>query len=63
MEYNNEAKLKEQKSSRLTDSKNELVVTKEERCGRAGREGGRRGLRGIMFSTHGVGDLGENSVA
>ena len=28
-----------------------------------GGEGGRRGLRGIMFSTHGVGDHGENSVA
>ena len=24
--------------------------------------GERRGLRGIMFSTHGVGDHGENSV-
>ena len=28
-----------------------------------GEEGGRRGLRGIMFSTHGVGGHGENSVA
>ena len=26
-------------------------------------KGGRRGLRGIMFSTHGVGNHGENSVA
>ena len=63
MEYNNEAKLKEQDSSRLRDSKNELVVTKGEGYGRAGGEGGRRGLRGIMFSTHGVGDHRENSVA
>ena len=28
-----------------------------------GREGGRRGLRGIMFSTHGVGGHGADSVA
>ena len=63
MEYNNEAKLKEQNGSRLTDSKNELVVTKGEGCGKVGGEGGRRGLRGIMFSTHGVGDHGENSVS
>ena len=63
MEYNNKAKLKEQNSSRLTDSKKGLVVTKGEGCGRAGEERGRRGLRGIMFSTHGVGDHGENSVA
>ena len=62
MEYNNEAKLKEQNGSRLRDSKNELVVTKGEGCGRADREGGRRGLRDIMFSTHGAGDHGENSV-
>ena len=57
MEYNNEAKPKEQNSSRLTDSKKGLVVTKGEGCGRV--EGGRRGLRGIMFSTHGLGDHGE----
>ena len=63
MEYNNEAKLKEQNGSRLRDSKDELVVTKGEGCWRAGGEGGRRGMRGIMFSTHGVGDHGENSVA
>ena len=62
MEYNSEAKLKVQNGSRLRDSKNELVVTKGEGCGRAGGEGRRRGLRGIMFSTHGVGDHGENSV-
>ena len=47
-------------TARLGDSKNELVVTKGEGCGRAGGEGGRRGLRGIMFSTHGVvGSRGE----
>ena len=39
------------------------MVTKGEECGRAGGERGRRGLRGIMFSTRGVGDHGENSVA
>ena len=38
----------EQNSSRLTDSKKGLVVTKGE------VRGGRRGLRGIMISTHGV---------
>ena len=63
MDYNNEAKLKEQNGSRLTDSKKELVVTKGEGCGRAGGVGGRRGLRVIMFGTHGVGGHGENSVA
>ena len=63
MEYNNEAKLKEQNGSRLRDSSNELVVTKGEGCGRAGGDRGTRGLRGIMFSTHGVGDHGENSVS
>ena len=57
MKCNNEAKLKEQNSSRLTDSKGPGLPK-----GRSG-EGGRRGLRGIMFSTHGVGDHGENSVA
>ena len=60
MECNNEAKLKEQNSSRVRDYKNELVVTKGEGCGTVG---GRGGLRGIMFSTHGVGDHRENSVA
>ena len=34
VEYNNEAKLKEQNSRRLTDSKKELAVTKGEGCGR-----------------------------
>ena len=54
MEYNNEAKLKEQNSSRLRDSKKELVVIKGEGCGRAGGEGGRRGLWDIMIGAHGV---------
>ena len=63
MEYNNEAKLKEQNGRRLIDSKNELVVTKGQGCGRACGEGGRSVLRGIMFSTHGVGVHGENSVS
>ena len=63
MECNNKAKLKEQNSSRLTDSKKGLVVTKGEGCGRAGGEGGRRGMRGIMFSTHGKWGHGENGVA
>ena len=63
MEYNKEAKLREQNGSRLTDSKNELVVTKGKGCGRVGLDRGRRRLRGIMFSTHGVGDHRENSVA
>ena len=63
MEYNNEAKLKEQNSSRLTNFKKGLVVTKEEGWGKVGEEEGRRGLRGIMFSTHGVGDHMENSVS
>ena len=39
------------------------MVTKGEGCGRVGEERGRRELRGIMFSTHGVGGHGENSVA
>ena len=59
MECNNEAKLKEQNSSRLRDSKKELVVTKGEGCGRAGGEGGRRVLRGIMISAHGMGVMGK----
>ena len=63
MKHNNEAKLKEQNGSRRADSKNGLVVTKGKGCGRTGGEGWRRGLRGIMFSTHGVGDHGENSVS
>ena len=30
------------------------MVTKGEGCGKVGREGGRWGLKGIIFSTHGV---------
>ena len=51
VEYNNKAKLKEQNSSRLTDSKKGLAVTKGKRLGRVGEEGRRRGLRGIIIST------------
>ena len=51
MEYNDEAKLKEQNSSRLTDSKKGLAVTKGEELGRA------KGMRGVMISTHGVGEV------
>ena len=39
MEYNNEAKLKEQNRSRLTDSKKELVLTKGVRWGMVGEDG------------------------
>ena len=63
MEYNNKAKLKEQNSSRLTDSKNGLAVNKRVGCGRAGGERGRRGLRGNMIDTWYGGDHGEDSVA
>ena len=57
MEYNNKAKQKKQNSSRHTDSKKGLAVTKG--WERTGEEGGIKGLRGIMFSTHGVrGSLG-----
>ena len=41
-----------------------LVVTKGEERGRAGGEGGRRELKGIMIGIHDVwGDYGEDSVA
>ena len=64
MEYNNKAKLKEQNSSRLTDSKKGLVVTKGKGAGKDAGEGGRWGLRGIMIGTHGVCvGHGEDSVA
>ena len=55
MEYNNKAKLKEQNSSILTDSKKGLAVTKEEGWGRVGEAGGRRGKRGIITITHNIG--------
>ena len=53
MEYKNKAKLKEQNSSRLRDSKKGLAVTKGDGMGEGGR-GGRWGFRGIMIGTHGV---------
>ena len=56
MEYNNEAKLKEQ-SSRLTNSKKELAVTKGKGCRRAVGERDGRALRAITISTHGVGGI------
>ena len=62
LEYN-KAKQKEQNSSRLTDFKRGLVVTEGEGCGRAGGEGRRRGLRGIMIGTHGVRGHREDRVA
>ena len=62
MEYNNEAKLKEQNSSKFADSKG-LAVTKGKGYGKAGGEGGRRGLRGFMFSTHGVADNREKQCS
>ena len=39
MEYNNKAKLKEQNSSRLRDSKKNLAVTKEKGTGEDGGKG------------------------
>ena len=54
MEYKNKGKLKEQNSSRLTDSKKGLVVTKGEVWERAGREVGRRRLWSIMIAAHDV---------
>ena len=63
MEYNNEAKLKEQNSNRLTDSKKGLAVTKGEGWGRVGAEGGRRRLRGTMIGTHGGGGDTGKTVA
>ena len=46
MEYNNEAKLKEQNSSRLTDSKKGLVVTKGKGTGEGEWEGREKGNKG-----------------
>ena len=51
---------KQQQTHRLQER---MSSYQREGCGRSGGEGGRRGLRGIMFSTHGVGYHGENSVA
>ena len=55
MECNNEAKLKEQSCSRITESKKGPAVTKGDKWFRVGCEGGGRGFRGIMIDTHGVG--------
>ena len=63
MDYNNEAKLKEQNSSRFTEPKNGLTVTKGKGLGRMGGKGGIRGLRGIMTSTHNAGGHREGSIA
>ena len=52
MEYNDKANLKEQNSSRLTDSKKRLGVTKGD--GWEWVHGGRRGLKGILIGTHSV---------
>ena len=46
MEYNNEAKPKEQNSSRLTEPKNGLIVTKEKETGDDGWEGRDKGNTG-----------------
>ena len=54
MEYKNKAKLKEQNSNRLTDSKKGLAVTKGKELGRVAGEGGRRGLRGTIISTQNI---------
>ena len=43
MEYNNKAKLKEQNSSRLTEPKNGLTVTKGKGTGEDRREGRDKG--------------------
>ena len=57
--YNNKAKLKEQNSSRLTDSKKAPAVTKGKESGEGGwGERERRGLRGNMIVTHNVGCRG-----
>ena len=43
MEYKNKEKLKEQNSSRLTEPKNGLIVTKGKGTGENGREGRDKG--------------------
>ena len=57
MDHNNEAKVKEQISSRLTEPKKGLAVTKGEEWRRVNEEGGRRVLRGIIIGIHGVGGV------
>ena len=46
MEYKNKAKLKEQNSSRLTEPKNGLTVTKGKGTGEGGWEGRDKGNKG-----------------
>ena len=55
MEYDNKPKLKEQNSSRLTDSKKGLAITKGKGLGRVGEKGGRKGLRGTIINTYNIG--------
>ena len=55
MGYNSKAELKEQNSSRLTDTKKGLEVTKGEGLGKVGEEGGIRVLRGTILTTHNIG--------
>ena len=59
MEYYNEAKLKEQNSNRLTDSKKGLAVPKGEVWGCTDGEGDRKRLTSIMIGTHGMGVMGK----
>ena len=63
MEYKNKEKLKEQNSSRITEPKNGLTVTKGKGTGEDGWEGGIRGIKGIMISTHNVGLGGDTGKA
>ena len=52
MVYNNEAKLKEQNSSRLTEPKNELTVTKGKGTGEDGWEGRYKRGKGSLQLAH-----------
>ena len=57
MEYKNKEKLKEQNTSRITESKNGLTVTKgkgTEEDGWEGRDKGGRKKRSITISMHNV---------
>ena len=58
MEYKNKGKLKEQNSSRITEPKNGLTVTKGKGTGEDEWEGRLRRKRGITISTHNVGGGG-----
>ena len=50
--------LKEQNSSRLTEPKNGLTVTKGKGTGEDRWEGSDKGIRGLTISTHNVGGWG-----